>query len=103
MSGRRIPPIDDNKALIVDRALETKKAPKPSTIVDISIDSILSKQLLALERVTKQLVFRSTSGEMTRDEIQSLATCIKITLDLKSGEKDLLDSLSDEELEEAVK
>lgn len=66
---------------------------------DVSLDSILNRQLLALERVTKQLVIASSSGSMTKDEIQSLATCIKITLDLKAKEKELIDGMSDEELQ----
>ena len=68
-----------------------------------SLDDILNRQLLALERVTRQLVARSTEGNMTRDEIQSLATVIKVTVELKEHEKELIDELSDAELEKFIK
>lgn len=63
-----------------------------------SIQDILDTQLLALQRVTQQLVKRSSTEAMTKDEIQSLATCIKVTMELKAKENELLDSLTDEEL-----
>lgn len=65
---------------------------------EISLDSILNRQLHILNRVTKQLSLSSSSG-LTKDEIQSLATCIRITMDLKAKENELLDQMSDEELE----
>lgn len=74
----------------------------PVRVADLSLDAILSKQLLALERVTKQLLISASSGAMSNAEIQSLATCIKTTLDLKEREKELLDTLSDEELEKVT-
>jgi len=65
---------------------------------EISLESILNRQLHILNRVTKQLSLSSSSG-LTKDEIQSLATCIRLTMDLKAKENELLDQLSDEELE----
>lgn len=73
----------------------------PSALGAISLDSILDRQLLALHRVTKQLV-RLSNGQMTKDEIQSLATCIRITMELKAKEKELLDTMSDEDLEKVA-
>lgn len=87
--------------------LYEKETPTPKPIevpLSGSLDDILHRQLCALERVTRQLVTRSSSGTMTKDEIQSLATCIKITLELKSVEGDILEGMTDEELEkEAAK
>jgi hypothetical protein len=68
---------------------------------EISLDLIMEKQLQALYRVTKQLARSSILG-MTKDEIQSLATCMRVTMDLKAKEKELLDNLSDEDLEKVV-
>lgn len=77
-------------------------SPEPQPVVaDLSLDAILNKQLLALERVTKQLLISASGGAMSNAEIQSLATCIRTTLELKAKEKELLDFLSDEELEKA--
>lgn len=104
MSTRRIPAIDLAKASIVDKALEQPSLPpRPIVVSDASLDNILNRQLLALERVTLQLLTSANSGKMTGAEIQSLATCIKITLELKSNEKELLADLSDEQLEAAAK
>lgn len=64
------------------------------------LDEILRRQLLALERVTIQLTRKSSTAEgLTKAEIDSLATCIEVTLKLKAKEKELLDGLSDTELE----
>lgn len=83
--------IDDND----EKGLpEEKDFPAAS---DISLDDILKKQLQALYRVTKQLA-RNSVGVMTKDDIQSLAVCIRVTMDLKAKENDLLDKLTDEEL-----
>ncbi len=65
----------------------------------ISIDSILANQLEALARVSKQLLQQSKGFVLSKDEIQSLATCIKVTMDLKARENELLEGLSDEDLE----
>lgn len=65
---------------------------------ELSLDYILERQLRALDQVTTQLLGMS-KGMMTKDEIQSLATCIKITLELKARENELLEALSDEDLE----
>ncbi len=70
----------------------------PKSKDDLTLDNILSKQLLILFRVTNQLAHSSVSG-LNKEEIMSLATCIKVTMDLKAKENELLDDLSDEELE----
>lgn len=103
MSSRRLPPLDAHKAAIIAKALENSNTPEPLAAGDISLDAILGKQLLALERVTRQLVLSASTGNMTKDEIYSLSTCIKITLELKGLEKDIIEDLSDEDLEKATK
>lgn len=70
-------------------------------VEELSLDNILKRQLEALDQVTTQLLAKS-KGFMTKDEIHSLATCIKITLDLKSREESFLAELSDEDLAQAV-
>ena len=37
---------------------------------------------------------------MTKPEIDALATCIKVTLELKTKENEILDSLSEEQIQE---
>lgn len=76
--------------------------PVPVKDPDITVDAILERQILALARVTQNLTKRSQDPDMTPQEIQSLATCIKVTLELKAKEKELLSQLTDEELEKKL-
>lgn len=105
-SPHSVPGVKDDKGAYVPAVVGAFKYEGPLAIKEpdpeVSLDDILGKQLLALARVTKQLVMASSGGGMTKDEIQSLATCIKVTMDLKAKEKELLDTLTDEELEKAA-
>lgn len=67
-----------------------------------TLDEILDMQMRALEEVTVQMLGKAR-GIMSKDDIQGLATIIKVTLDLKTKEKSLLDDLSDEELDALLK
>lgn len=64
-----------------------------------TLDSILQQQLAGLERLTSIIVRAITAGDITKDTAQQLATMVKITMDLKAKENELLDSMSNEELE----
>ena len=70
-------------------------------VEELSLDSILRRQMEALDQTTTQLLHKS-KGIMTKDDIQSLATCIKITLELKAKEAALLADISDEDLAKSV-
>lgn len=76
--------------------LPAKKLP---TISTVDLGDMLTKQLLALAWVTTSLADKAKTG-LTKDEIQSLATCIKLTMELKSEQKELMDELDDSELEQ---
>ncbi len=62
------------------------------------LDSILKQQLVGLGRLTKQLVSDITAGIITKDTPNQLATTIKITMELKAKQKELLDDMPNEEL-----
>ncbi len=98
--------IDPAKAKLVAAVVQGSESPLPTQSPDISVpgslDDMLRRQLTALGRVTAQLTKRATTETMTKDEIQSLATCIKVTMELKAKENELLDGLSDEELAKAA-
>jgi hypothetical protein len=70
-------------------------------VEELSLDRILKRQLEALDETTSQLLSKS-KGLMSKDDIQSLATCIKITLELKAKEAALLADINDEDLAKAV-
>ncbi len=81
--------------------LKTEDAPSvapPSPTLDINLDKILEKQLTALDRATSFILAKCSSNP-TKDDIQSLATCLKLTMELKTKEKEMLDELTDEDLE----
>ena len=81
--------------------MSKETSPKDKEVLavsDISLDSILKRQLQTLQRVTKHIANSSLVGPLTKDEIQSLATCIRLTMDLKEKENEILDRMSDEDL-----
>lgn len=69
--------------------------PIPDVAADL--DSILAAQLKGLAELTKHICTVIKQGP-ERETAQQLATCIKITMELKAKENELLDDLSDEEL-----
>ncbi len=108
MSGKRTIitptwPKDENGMYIKEEPPKTAAPPPALTVQDVLLDDILKRQLTALSRVTRQLVLSATAGYMTKDEIQSLATCIKVTMELKMKENELLEALTDEDLEKIAK
>lgn len=65
----------------------------------LSLGEILDRQVLALERASIQLLRASSDASgLSKDQIQSLATCIKVTMELKVKENELLDNMSTEDL-----
>ena len=99
---RRI--IDPAKEKIVDALVEAcmaethvKPLPEPG-----GLDDILKRQLVGLARLTQHIVTEISIGTITKDTPQQLATCIKITMELKSKERELLQDLTDEELEKKL-
>lgn len=63
-----------------------------------SIEAILKQQLAGLQRLTQILVGDICKQIVTKDTAQQLSTLIKLTMELKGKENELLDNLSDEEL-----
>lgn len=104
---KRLPPIDKWKESVVEAALKSSEAVSTAPGITIkfngTLDELLSKQLAALDKITNQLVIAAGTGNATKDEIQSLATCIKLTMDLKVKENEILENLSDEDLTNIIK
>lgn len=81
---------------------ERVAAPEPEPVpvrTDVSIDSLLNKGLLAIERTMKHIVERSVHGVLERQDVQNLKDLMSLLQELKASEKDILDKMSDEELE----
>lgn len=66
---------------------------------DISIDGLLKSGLGAIERLLKILWKDISAGSPDRATVQNLKDCVAMLLELKKKEDDLLDKLSNSELE----
>jgi len=79
-----------------------QQADNSRTRNSLTLVEILERQMLALERTTIHLLKGSVDG-LSKDGILSLATCMKLTLELREKELEILDGMNDAELEEAAK
>jgi hypothetical protein len=98
-SKRRLPPYDAAKSAEVDKLTATPPIPVAPTSADDSLDAILQLQLAGLSRLTRSLVRDITAGVITKETPNQLATCIKVTMELKQRELELLEQLTAEDLE----
>lgn len=102
MNKRSIPGIkDESGAYVVPEPKVMPKAQEPT--IDVSIDDIGKRIVIALDRATKTLLSNITSGSVDRDTIGALKDCASVLKDLKKEEKDYLSELSDEQLAELIK
>lgn len=85
--------------------------PKPPTVVptsstpdpDVSLDDIGKRIIVAMDRATKVLLSKISADDVSRETIGALKDCQIMYKDLRKDEKDLLESLSDEDLEKLIK
>lgn len=70
---------------------------------DISLDDLLEKHLLVLYRETKSLLTESVHGKLSKDSSNCMRDNIKLLMDLKKKEKEILDNLSEEDLARLAK
>jgi hypothetical protein len=78
------------------------EVPKPEPVpsrTDVSIDSLLNKGLLAIERTMRHIVERSVHGVLERSDVQNLKDLMVLLQELKEKEDDILNKMTDEELE----
>ncbi len=71
--------------------------------IDVSIDDLLKKGLLGIERAIKHLLESITAGNVDREVIGCLKDCMTMLHELKRKEKEILDSLTDEQLDKLLK
>ncbi len=103
--SRKLPPIDPTKESIVEKALESPKPaniPEPSTL-DLSIDEMLKSGLKQIYKLLRVISDDITSRTFTRETVQNLKDCMTMLHDLKQKEDEVLDTLSQEDLEKIVK
>lgn len=90
---------DENGMFVkVEKALEKKPVPEP----DASIDDMLKQGMTLIQRSLKTLGALITAGEVDRETIGCLKDCMTMLHELKKKEQELLNSMSDEELEKEI-
>jgi hypothetical protein len=91
---------DSNGAYITEQVSPPGPAPLPSDVItDISIDSLLNRGLRAIYGLMRAIETDIGTGAPSRETVQNLKDALGMLKDLKKDEKDLLDELSDEQLE----
>lgn len=106
IDGKIISQKDDNGAYLPSGLVPPTKAkrirePSPS---GINLSSLMDKHLLLLYRETKHLLTESASGgKLSKDSSYAMRENLKLIMDLKKKEKELLDNLSNEDLAKLIK
>jgi hypothetical protein len=78
--------------------------PGSSTIVtDLSIDKLLQEGLINIYGIMRAIKADVGTGMPSRESVMNLKDIMAMLRDLKKDEKDLIEKLSDEELENLVK
>lgn len=81
-------------------ALKRYKDPKAA---DISLKDLIDKHLLLMYRETKALLTESSTGaKLSKDSALCVRDNLKLLMELKKKEKDVLDALSDEDLQKLI-
>lgn len=82
------------------KQLETERgeAVQDRPLSEISVDSLLGDGLLSLYREMRNLKFLTSKGKLGPAEAKDLRDTVKLLFELKDREKELLESLDDDEL-----
>ena len=88
------PPKDENGLFIKEQ-----KAIDP----EVSIDSLLQRGLLTIDRIMKASLTEASTGTPSRESVMNLKDCMSMLKDLKAQEDALLDSMTDEQIDEFLK
>lgn len=70
---------------------------------NLSIDSLLQRSLLTINRMLKHITIQSTDGTWDRESVQNLKDLTMMLLEFKKKEAEILDQMSDDQLEAMVK
>lgn len=100
---RRIVKNDPAKEKYIDSALKPEPAKEP---VDISIDYLMQKTLrgiaMALDGTINEIKSHGGSSTPSRECVANLKDCLSMLSDLKKKEQEIIEALSDDDLEHMV-
>ncbi len=95
---------DSGRRTLVTTKEVVKEIPTVVPIQDtLDIDTLLQRGLTSISRMMTVIVDQSTSGTFDRETVQNLKDIMGILEHLKKRESELLDDLTDEELESLSK
>lgn len=85
--------------------VEAKQAltPPPVPASGVDLKDLLDKTRTLLYREISQLMIESSGGLLCKDSSQALVNYIKLLKDLIKDENELVDNLSDEELDKIIR
>jgi hypothetical protein len=101
MTKRIVEGIKDDKGAFIPIP---KPQEKPVEVpFDGSIDNLIYRGLRAIYGLMRAIESDIATGSPDRDTVQNLKDAMAILKDLKKEERELLDSMSDEDLEKMLK
>lgn len=86
-------------------ATEIPPAPVPQEeqlISDVSVQRLIDKSLTALQREVTNILALSAKGKLDANTARDLRDHLKLLFELKDREKDFLNGLTDEQIEELL-
>lgn len=101
---KHLPKVEPWKEQLIDSALKPKIVTEAAKDTDVSIDALMQKTLLGIDRAltcTLKDINQCAMGAVTpsREAIMNLKDCLSMLVSLKEREKEILDGLPDDELE----
>ncbi len=78
--------------------MQVAESPNP----DVSLDEIGKRIIIAMDRATRQLLTSISNGDVSREVIGALKDCQSMYKDLRKDEKEILESMSDEDIAKAL-
>jgi hypothetical protein len=95
---KKIPGFKDENGIYTSEPRKAAEPDRPTP--NLSLDEIGKLVITALDRAVQHLLKKVTAGEVDRDVVGALKDCSMMLKDLKKDERDFLDSLTDEQLNE---
>lgn len=82
---------------------EFPKPPVKDVDPDLSIDGLLKKGLLGIDRSLKYILEEITAGKVDRETTGVLKDCMTMLHELKKKEQEILENLDDDQVEKLIK
>lgn len=95
--------LKDNLGAYLPEGAKPLTLPRAPLETDLSIDALKHKGLQTIQKIMNAVWQEASIGMPARESIMSLKDCMTMLKDLKNEERELLESMSDEQLEALAK